>query len=167
MKGKKLAIGAALIAVPSLALAAPAAAADRTNSSSNAEDVPAFAYQGNILFCRMTGFSTYRWDESDDRTTVSGYTQFIGSPNTSDANHTRCRNAASTIRATVHWIDGDDELHGTSGTASRSIFIETRGEGPGNVTEVNGNHFIEYLCDGDNGSVGFCTHNIATSPSTK
>jgi hypothetical protein len=166
MKGKKLAVGAALIAVPSLALAAPAAA-DKSNSSDNTADVPGFAYQGNILFCTLRGHSDFLWDEETNRTVVKGYTQFIGSPNTSDANHTRCRNAEALIRVTVHWIDGDDELHGTSGNASNSRFIETRGEGPGSVTEVNGNHFIEYLCDKDNGSVGFCSHNIGTSPSTK
>jgi hypothetical protein len=166
MKGKKLAIGAALIAVPSLALATPAAA-DKSNSDSNAEDVPAFAYQGNILFCTLRGLSSYVWDEETNRTVVSGHTQFIGSPNTTEANHARCRSAEALIRVTVHWIDGDDELHGTSANASNSGFIETRGEGPGNVTEVNGNHYIEHLCDKDNGSVGFCSHNIGTSPSTK
>jgi hypothetical protein len=165
MKGKKLAVGAALIAVPSLALAAPAAA-DRSSSDTSSSDVPAFAYQDNILFCTVSGFSSFAYDEETDRTVVRGESSFRGSANTSQTNHDRCRQALAGLTVTVHWIDDDDKLHGTSSTATAS-FIETRGEGPGNITEVNGNHSVNFWCDAPNGGLTICSHNVGTSPSTK
>jgi hypothetical protein len=162
MKGKKLAVGAALIAVPSLALAAPAAA-DRQNSDSASSDLPTFTYQGTSLFCNLSGISSYVWDEETDRTIVTGNTEFQGDASTGGDNSARCRSVVVSITVTIHWLDGDDKLHGTSGTADSSSFILTRGEGPGNVGEVNGNHTVQYRCDGPDG-VRTCSHQVATSP---
>ena len=162
LAGRKVAVGAALVAVPSLALAAPAAA-DRSNTSNHSEDLPAFTWQGTQTLCNLSGISSFHWDEETDRTTVTGSTEFRGRDGTSAANQARCREVAALITATVHWLDGDDRLHGTSSTAEGSRFIETRGEGPGNVNEVNGNHYIAYACDGTNGP-SICEFSVATSP---
>jgi hypothetical protein len=165
MKGKKLAVGAALVAVPSLALAAPAAA-DRSNSSTARSDV-AFTYDGTPVFCTVIGHSDFLWDEETNRTTVSGYTQFRGEAGSSAENETRCRNIVIlSSKVTVHWLDGDNRIHGTEGFASVGSFVQTTGFAPGNVNEVNGNHVVEYYCDSGN-VLTVCSHSVTTSPSTK
>jgi hypothetical protein len=162
MKGKKLAVGAALLAVPSLALAAPAAA-DRSNSSSAGDDV-AFSYEGTPVFCNLFGSSSYHWDEETDRTTIQGSTEFRGEAGSSAANDARCRElVVVSVTATVHWVDDDNKLHGTEGTSLFSDYVHTQGFGPGSVGEVNGNHTVQYFCDAPDG-LSICSHQVATSP---
>jgi hypothetical protein len=165
MKGKKLAVGAALVAVPSLALAAPAAA-DRSNVDSAEADIN-FTYEGTPVVCTLVGIGSYIWDEETDRTSVTGSTEFRGATGSSSANQTRCREiAVLSVTATVHWLDEDNQIHGTEGNAVLSDFVQTKGFGPGNVNEVNSNHTAEFFCDGPDG-LTVCSRSVATSPSTK
>ena len=164
MKGKKLAVGAALATLPVLGLTSPAAA-DASGQQERGHDVT-FTLQGTPHFCNVQGFSSYVWDEETDRTSVSGFTQFRGEAGTDSTNDARCRQAAVDTRVTIHWLDGDNKIHGSEGYGSGTSYVETDGFGPGNVNEVNGNHVARYFCD-SGGQITICTHSVATSPSTK